>query len=232
MLYEKRWWGLSEAVTRVVKASGFTRQEAQSDICRAIADGAVDFRCKVGKHIFGLWSGPPMAGRENFELPANISPEDFDWDSSRPKKPWAVPHNRFGPRGYWYLDRIELFGPDVIKVLGLAHKQPDPAQQPLSNPLPVTAGARDEGLSENPSSRSGASRRQELSQAAQKRTRGRRPKKLEQTVDAMRDDIRGGRLSAAELENLLEKELVDRYGGVSRDTARRARKAVLSELKH
>jgi DNA-binding GntR family transcriptional regulator len=45
----------------------------------------------------------------------------------------------------------------------------------------------------------------------------------------MRNDIQHGRHTVAELENMLEKNLATNYG-VSRDTARKARKAVLSEL--
>jgi hypothetical protein len=59
--------------------------------------------------------------------------------------------------------------------------------------------------------------------------RGRRPIKLEQTKDRMRQDILKGRRTADKLKNMLEKELSSNYG-VSRDTARKARKAVLSEL--
>jgi len=45
----------------------------------------------------------------------------------------------------------------------------------------------------------------------------------------MRNDIQQGRRTAAELESMLEKSLSAIYG-VSRDTARKARKAVLSEF--
>ena len=45
----------------------------------------------------------------------------------------------------------------------------------------------------------------------------------------MRNDIQHGRHTVAELENMLEKNLATNYG-VSRDIARKARKAVLSEL--
>ena len=61
------------------------------------------------------------------------------------------------------------------------------------------------------------------------RRRGARPEKFEQAKDAMRNDIQQGRLTVAELDNMLEKNLAAKYG-VSRDTARKARKAVLSEL--
>ncbi len=45
----------------------------------------------------------------------------------------------------------------------------------------------------------------------------------------MRNDIEQKRLTVAQLENMLEKDLSANYG-VSRDTARKARKAVLLEL--
>ena len=45
----------------------------------------------------------------------------------------------------------------------------------------------------------------------------------------MRNDIQQGRRTVAQLENMLEKNLSATYG-VSRDTARKARDAVLSEL--
>jgi hypothetical protein len=56
----------------------------------------------------------------------------------------------------------------------------------------------------------------------------RRAVKLEDTKDAMRADIQQGRLSIDALRRMVEKKLEERYG-VSRDTARRARNAVLSE---
>jgi DNA-binding GntR family transcriptional regulator len=61
-----------------------------------------------------------------------------------------------------------------------------------------------------------------------RRPRGAKPKKLEQVKEAMRDDIWQGRRTVAELSNMREKVLAAEYG-VSRDTARKARKA-LSEF--
>ena len=48
-------------------------------------------------------------------------------------------------------------------------------------------------------------------------------------MDAMRGDITAGRKTAADLMKMMEKELEAAYK-VSRDTARKARKAVLSEI--
>lgn len=63
-------------------------------------------------------------------------------------------------------------------------------------------------------------------EAGLKRPRGAKPKKLEQVKEAMRNDIRDGRLTVAELNDMLEKDLAAQYGHVSRDTARKARRAV------
>jgi hypothetical protein len=59
--------------------------------------------------------------------------------------------------------------------------------------------------------------------------RGRHPKKLEQVKEAMRGDIRDGKRTAESLGAMLEKELENTYGA-SRDTTRKARAAVLSEI--
>ena len=61
------------------------------------------------------------------------------------------------------------------------------------------------------------------------RRRGPKPIKLEKTKEKMRRDIQEGRQTADALKNMFEKDLASSYG-VSRDTARRARNAVLSEL--
>jgi hypothetical protein len=61
------------------------------------------------------------------------------------------------------------------------------------------------------------------------RKRARAPKKFEQTKQAMRQDIQQGRLTTAKLETMLEREISEKYR-VSRDTARKARNAVLAEF--
>ena len=61
------------------------------------------------------------------------------------------------------------------------------------------------------------------------RRRGARPIRFEQVSGAMRDDIQQGRRTVVELKNMLEKNLAETYG-VSRDTARKARNAVLAEF--
>jgi hypothetical protein len=61
------------------------------------------------------------------------------------------------------------------------------------------------------------------------RPRGRKPKKLDQVKQAMREDIRLGRLTPVALRDMREKNLAARYD-VSRDTARKALDAILPEI--
>jgi hypothetical protein len=61
------------------------------------------------------------------------------------------------------------------------------------------------------------------------RRRGRKPKKLEQVKEAMKTDLRRGRYTMAQLQESTEKKLAATYG-VSRDTARKALSAVVSEI--
>jgi hypothetical protein len=68
-----------------------------------------------------------------------------------------------------------------------------------------------------------------LAHLALPKSRGREPKRLNRTKSAMKQDIQECHLTASELDDMTEEHLKDRYG-VSRDTARKARKAVLLEL--
>jgi hypothetical protein len=61
------------------------------------------------------------------------------------------------------------------------------------------------------------------------RLRGRQAKKLNQVKETMREDVRLGRETPDGLRDMLEKDLAANYS-VSRDTARKARDAVLSEM--
>ena len=62
------------------------------------------------------------------------------------------------------------------------------------------------------------------------RRRGRKPRKFEQAKEAMSRDIREGRHTVASLDALLEKDLVNAYGGFCRETMRKARTAALLEF--
>jgi len=62
------------------------------------------------------------------------------------------------------------------------------------------------------------------------RKRGPGPVKLEKVKQEIRRDIQEGRQTVARLRAMREKELQEYGGGVSRDTGRKARAAVLSEI--
>jgi hypothetical protein len=60
--------------------------------------------------------------------------------------------------------------------------------------------------------------------------RGRKPVKLEDTKTRMREALANGGLTKMELRGIKEESLAEQFGRVSRETARKARDAVLSEF--
>ena len=50
MAYVRAWQRLSEAIESVMAEAGGSREEAQTDICQAIADQTVKIRGKLKKH--------------------------------------------------------------------------------------------------------------------------------------------------------------------------------------
>ena len=145
-------------------------------------------------------------------------------------KPWAVRRGAFRPSGFWFLEWIELFRTDVTNVLCPGGRQSELAEQASSQPGAVSTSRP---TLESRRSSVGADLRSTVgprpAAAGPARRRGARPKKFEQARDAMRSDIQQGRCTVPALKDMLEKKLTERYG-FSRDTARRARKAVLSEF--
>jgi hypothetical protein len=100
-----------------MEARGLTKDEAQAAICRAIDNGAVNFKGKLRERIYGMTSGAVLE-RNALEILVPPKPQDFDWENSRPLKKWIVRHDSgFRPSGSWDLEWIELFRDDVTKVL-------------------------------------------------------------------------------------------------------------------
>jgi hypothetical protein len=229
MLYESQWWGLTESVTRVTGARGARPDAVQIGICQAISERAIPLRCGLLRRAIDNFCAPGKELNERqIDIPSDLKPEDFDWENSRPKQPWPPHRGTVKPPGLWYMD-IKLFGPDVMKALCPSPDRGGPRQNALSGARPDATAATGEALADDRDSRLGTGP-QERSEPVLRRRRGRRPYRFEPTVSAMRADVLQGRLSMAKLRNMLEKELVERYGGVSRTVARKARDAVLSEL--
>ena len=229
MPYVPAWERLPDAIGRVT-AGGRLKELAQADLCRAIADGTVNIRCKLKRHATQPNTSNAVLEGKDFEIPAEIKPADLDWERSRPLKPWFVRRGSYSVPRNWYLELIEVCRADVTKVLCAAKEQdentrhaasetPAKSTSPLtleSQEMPVGSGARSTAGPQKPGvTRPG-------------RRRGRRPEKFEQTKEAMRNDLQQGQLTVAQLDNMPEKNLATKYD-VSRDTARKAREAVLSE---
>jgi len=227
--YVPAWERLPDAIRRIM-AGGRPKELAQADLCQAIADGTVNIRCQLKERRGSRNTSKDVLDGKDFKKPTEIKPEDFDWELSCPLKPWFVRHESYRIPGDWDLAWIEVRMADVTKALCVIREQDQSARRPSSetpaspsrpslesHAMPTGAGGRSTAEPRTPSA-GGPGRR-----------RGVRPRKFEQAKEAMRNDIQHGRLTVAQLNNMLEKNLAKSYD-VSRDTARRARKAVLSEL--
>jgi hypothetical protein len=225
------WERLSDVLARVMAACGLPADQAKTAICRAIAGAVVKSQAKLGSHATrGTTASKVVLAGDCFHIPPDIKPADLDWEASRPIKPWPVRHGRFQQPGYWYLAWIELCSSGVAAVCA-AVARGEATEQASSENDPA-------GTSEAPPQRTNITLGRDLRSASAPREpgavgpprrRGRRPKIFEQTRDAMRNDIQEGRCTAAQLDDMPEKIISERYG-VSRDTARRARTEALSEL--
>jgi hypothetical protein len=112
MGYIRDWLRLSEALELVV-AAGQSNSEAQSDICNAIANGKIRIQLSADEaELYGKVIPNPLPGVVG--IPRDISPNEMDWQNSRPKGSWPdarVPPYRFR------VALILLSSADVIEVL-------------------------------------------------------------------------------------------------------------------
>jgi hypothetical protein len=229
--YVPAWERLPDAIKRVT-AGGRPKDQAQTELCQAIADRTVKIRGKLERHTTRhLSASDTVLQGTDFQVPVEIRPAELDWGRSRPLKPWMVRRGSFSPPGYWDLEWIEVCTADVTNVFCSTEKPGDSVQ-----PASSETGARhtngpalenqEAPIGSGPRSPAGP-RKSDADRPA--RRRGPRPQKFERTKDAMRNDLQQKRHTVAQLENMLEKHLSANYG-VSRDVARKARKAVLLEF--
>ena len=124
------WERLSAATERVMATAGLSKEDAQSQICRAIADGILKFRGQVGQHTTRpIHGGKRVFEEKDFHLSPDIQREDFDWEQSRPLKQWGVRREIFNLPGLWNVDWIEVFSADVTKLCS-AKNQGEATQRP------------------------------------------------------------------------------------------------------
>jgi len=222
MAYLSQWLSLSELLSAVMEANRCAKDQAQADICRALNDGA-KFQGKLKKQANGPMRAKTILETEDFERLTETKPEDLDWENSYPRKPLRVRRGAFSPAGDWELEKIEVSRADLMDRLcigggrGEGDRHSSETACAVSRPAPVGSGPTP------------AARPQTSAAALSTRRRGVRPKKFEQVRDAVRNGIQQERLTLARLKDMLEKDLEANYG-VSRDTARKARRAVLSEF--
>jgi hypothetical protein len=111
--YTPDWEPIADALKRAV-ATGFSEDEAKTDLCRAVADRNIDVRVTIATTGQVFWDG-------NVGVPPHLKPSDLDWVHSRPFAQWPI-----GPRpGEHYewnwrdrlIDLIELSTSDVLRIL-------------------------------------------------------------------------------------------------------------------
>jgi hypothetical protein len=102
MAYVPDWGRLGDALRRVMDC-GLSRDEAQHDICNAIADRKIRLRPRVEFIIHGsvdAWSNHRFAGEYrhylgglfdgtlSLEVPSRLGPAELNWAESRFETPW------------------------------------------------------------------------------------------------------------------------------------------------
>jgi hypothetical protein len=219
-LYVRIWERLSDALRRVMAATGASRADAQLAICQAMADRAIRIRAqlKTWRRHNTCMKSNALLESPAFEIPPVIRPTDLDWEASCPKDTWVVVPGAHSLDGPWSLAWIELRISDVTEVLCGVPQPSEPVPRHPANRLATdNEPAPDRAIGLEPT------------EPREPRRRGRRASKFNATIAAMRQNIAAGQLTLAELGGMLEKNLVESYG-VSRDTARKARNVVLSEM--
>ncbi len=127
MAYVSPWELLSDAATRVMGAARVSKDEAQSDICQAIADGAVKIRCQLKRHKTNHMTSKAILDGNAFQIP-KLKPDDLDWEGSHPVKPWTVQRGSYAIPGDWDLAWVKLSRTDVTNALCRAETRGEPAQ--------------------------------------------------------------------------------------------------------
>src|SRR5262245_35326553 len=120
MPYVPAWERLPDVIGRLM-AGGRPKELAQADLCRAIADGTVNIRCQLIERRGSRSTSKASLEGKAFEIPTEIKPEDFDWEASRPIKPWFV-RRGCSLAGHWDLAWIQVSRADVKKALCLTEE--------------------------------------------------------------------------------------------------------------
>jgi hypothetical protein len=133
--YTSKWERLSNAVERIMESTHLSREQAESDICRAISDRAIGVQAKLARHATGLQTSHVTVGGSNLHIPRPLEPHALDWQHSRPINPWLIndlpPHRS----GHWHFEWIELLQEDVTREI----LSPEKAIAPAGSKVPIAA---------------------------------------------------------------------------------------------
>ncbi|MEA2907854.1 MAG: hypothetical protein QOI12_5241 [Alphaproteobacteria bacterium] len=132
MTYDSVWECLNEAVRRVMDATGCPKEEAQADICQALADGLIGFWGRLKEHANRHMTSKDVLEGAAFAIRTPIRPKDLDWEQSRPRKPWTVRQGSHRLPGPWTLEWIKLSRTDITSVLCAPRARRGDAKHPSS----------------------------------------------------------------------------------------------------
>ena len=154
--------------------SGLSASEAETDISRALREGKIRSKRAIERVTFrGHAVHPETFRRMTFEdgsrfrrrVPADLAPEDLDWENSRPRKPWPLGEGYFA-----HIARLELSRRDLEKVFSLRRGRRPPMRRARKLRRPTPKGSarkrRGSGGAEERAAR------EEASQADAKEARG------------------------------------------------------------
>ena len=110
MAYVSEWERLDDAANRIM-ATGLSKDETQTDICRAVSDRAVRIRANYAstqaQTSFVLRRR--YSKGKDFDIPSELKPEDLDWETSRSSETMVSSAMRRSVQwGHWELEWIEL----------------------------------------------------------------------------------------------------------------------------
>jgi len=133
---------------RLTKASGWSQHQARWDICRAVSDGVIGIHAVLKRHATSGQRSNSVVGADHLEIP-NLKPEDFDWEQSRPMKPWRLRELARHHPGLWHMERIELSRSDAtaellsnLKPRALSPSASDKQPMPKSRQTPKLDSAK------------------------------------------------------------------------------------------
>jgi hypothetical protein len=219
------WEALDATLQRVSAARGISPEDAKKLICQIIADKRIGIVVQTSRHEIRGTSAKRQLSGDDLDIPTNLKPAAFDWEASRPIKPWSVKPGRLAPEGRWFMQSIALRREDVIRVLCTPQAAPSLPTEPFvpSEPIPLVVPKAEDGDGDS------ASTHPMAKTLRQQKRRGRRPKVRERIEAQMRAEVKSGKLTSENLNEMTEEALAVTYNG-SRDSVRKARTNVLSEL--